>query len=146
MDPRVFFDEVVKPNYEDAKRATGNFRFVWNAILSLNTVPEYLAIHRLDYEEVDRTTLDNEGNRIRNEFPSLRRLKKCANALKHVRSMPKNPKRSNVLPEITSTSTGILPSDTTTWTIDICARTYELPTILDEAFDTIKAFPEFARK
>jgi hypothetical protein len=52
MDASEFFNTVVKRNYEEWTGFTGNqddFRLLWNAIVSMNTVPEYLALDELGY-------------------------------------------------------------------------------------------------
>jgi hypothetical protein len=76
MDAYKYFATIAKPNYEDAKRNSDELRFLWNAIVSLNTVPEFLALDQLDYDlDLDRQTLDIEADKIREKFPALRTLK-----------------------------------------------------------------------
>ena len=84
MDGREFFEKIVKPNYYEAKRNPEDFRLIWNAIVSMNTVPEFVALERLNYI-TGREAADKESAAIRNEYQSLLDLKECAEALKHVR-------------------------------------------------------------
>src|SRR5215472_12246726 len=58
MDAYEFFHEIVAPNCEEALRPPYRLRLAWNAIVSLNTVPEFVALHRLGYRvNVDRDLL-----------------------------------------------------------------------------------------
>jgi hypothetical protein len=43
MDAAEFFNTVVKRNYEEFTNNPNDFRSLWNAIVSMNTVPEYIA-------------------------------------------------------------------------------------------------------
>jgi hypothetical protein len=54
MDARDYFEQIVKPNYYEAKDNPNDLRSVWNAILTMNTVAESIALERLDYSSVDR--------------------------------------------------------------------------------------------
>lgn len=47
MNAKEFFDEVVVPNYSDARQTPNNFRFVSNAISCMNTVAEFVALEQL---------------------------------------------------------------------------------------------------
>ena len=38
MDARDYFEQIVKPNYYEAKDNPNDLRSVWNAILTMNTV------------------------------------------------------------------------------------------------------------
>ena len=137
MDAYRYFATIAKPNYEDAKRNADELRFLWNAIVSLNTVPEFLALDQLDYDlDLDRQTLDIEANKIREKFPALRTLKKCANTFKHVRSIPR--KRNDTGFSSISSSTAISPADQSTWIITVDEAEYKLVDILDEAFEAAK--------
>jgi hypothetical protein len=81
MDASEFFNTVVKRNYEEWIGFTGNqddFRLLWNAIVSMNTVPEYLALDQLGYAQVLRELLDGTAKQIRDKDQSLIDLKFCA--------------------------------------------------------------------
>ena len=43
MDTSQFFNMVVKRNCEELTWNPDDFRSLWNAIISMNTVPEYMA-------------------------------------------------------------------------------------------------------
>ena len=76
MNACEYFSTIAKPNYEDAKRNADEIRFLWNAIVSLNTVLEFLALDQLDYDpDLDRQSLYVKGAEIRERFPALRTLK-----------------------------------------------------------------------
>ena len=110
MDACEYFETIAKPNYEDAKRKADELRFLWNAIVSLNTIPEFLALDKLDYHlDLDRQSLNDEADKIRARFPALRTLKGCANMFKHVRSIP--PKRNDTRFSSIPSSTAISPED-----------------------------------
>jgi hypothetical protein len=66
MDAYEFFHQIVEPNCENALRPPYHLRLAWNAIVSLNTVPEFIVLHRLGYKtEVDRDLLYRETEEIR---------------------------------------------------------------------------------
>jgi hypothetical protein len=50
MDAYEFFHQIVEPNCENALRPPYHLRLAWNAIASLNTVPEFIVLHRLGYK------------------------------------------------------------------------------------------------
>jgi hypothetical protein len=84
MDAREFFNTVVKRNYQEFTLNPDDFRSLWNAIVSMNTVAEYLALEQLQYAQVPREKLDTTAKQIRDKDQSLIDLKSCAEALKHV--------------------------------------------------------------
>jgi hypothetical protein len=45
-------------------------RFIWNAVVSMNTVPEYVALERLNYVQ-NRQSVDNESAQIRKAHQPL---------------------------------------------------------------------------
>jgi hypothetical protein len=113
MDAREFFQLIVQPNYYEFYADQNNIRKLWNAIVSMNTVPEFLALHRLGYRrDILREVLDAEALKICDE-PGLTELRYCANTLKHVRKMPSH--RSF---EFTASSTSVEPIDQGTFVLD----------------------------
>jgi hypothetical protein len=82
-----FFREVAKRNYEEFTRSRSDFRLLWNAMVSMNTVAEYLALHERGYQPVRRDVIGMKAEEIRNRYPSLREVKFCAETLKHVRKL-----------------------------------------------------------
>src|SRR5215208_2595973 len=50
MEAYEFFHQIVEPNCENALRPPYHLRLAWNAIVSLNAVPEFIVLHRLGYE------------------------------------------------------------------------------------------------
>jgi hypothetical protein len=145
MDVFVFFDTVVAPNCREAKDQPSSFRLVWNAILSLNTIAEALALHNLGYKDVEQNTLTCEATRIRDNYPSLQSLNRCAITLKHVRSIPTKASRNSGT-NLTSTSTGISPADIATWIVVIDSKTCKLHEILEIAFETASSLVASAKK
>jgi hypothetical protein len=136
MDARDYFEQIVKPNYYEAKDNPNDLRSVWNAILTMNTVAESIALERLNYGSVDRDTRIKRSSDIRETYPCLRDLQNCTDAMKHVRKQTR---------DITATSTNILPTDPLTWQIDINGRQFNLLTMLDQAFETVTNFPELTQ-
>jgi hypothetical protein len=138
MDAREFFETVVKPNYYEAKSRSDDFRLVWNAVVSMNTVPEYVALERLNYKQ-DRQAVDNESAQIRNAHQPLSNLKTCADALKHARKQQHTKVGLYTTPPtITVTSTAVNTSEPSTWVIG----GHDLLTLLDQALGTLMCFPE----
>jgi hypothetical protein len=69
MDAYEFFHEIVVPNCDEALREPYKLRLAWNAIVSLNTVPEFVALDRLGYKiDVDRGLLDSKADEIRKSY------------------------------------------------------------------------------
>ena len=88
MNAREFFESVVKPNYDEFVQSQNDTRLLWNVVVSMNTVPEFLVLHRLRYPlDLSRKELDAGADRIRNELSGFVELQFCANALKHVRKI-----------------------------------------------------------
>jgi hypothetical protein len=69
----------------------------------------------MDYTEVSREALAATANRIRNTDQSLKDVKFCAEALKHVRKIPSENKQGSIT--ITVSSTTVSPISRSTWTI-----------------------------
>jgi|SRR5262245_8681383 len=139
MDTSEFFDTVVKHNYQEFTTNPDDFRSLWNAIISMNSVPEYMALDQLGYAQVSRDQLAHTANQIRNKDQSLIDLKFCAEALKHVRKIP--PKHSvtlNVTPTsnpVIVTSTGVSSIARATWTIN----SHDLTDVAHRAFKALSA-------
>jgi hypothetical protein len=134
MDAREFFNTVVTLNYAEFSRRPNDIRLLWNALISMNTVAEYLALDRLGYPAVARNALDHEAQKIRSQFNSLSDLKFCAEAFKHVRKI-KDYRGGFTLQ---ASSTGVLPDDQTTWNIN----GHDLVTVVHNAFATLQGIPE----
>jgi hypothetical protein len=134
MDACEFFHQIVTPNCNDAMQRPFDLRLAWNAILSLNTMPEFLALHRLGYREnVDRKELDPEAAEIRKQHLSLANLNNEAIKLKHVRRLSGR-KQNEPFSSIDS-STGYSTSESTP---------PDMRKVIHDAFETIKTFPEFS--
>jgi hypothetical protein len=86
MDANEFFRQVVVDNCNAAKADPTNFAKLWNAAVSLNTMPEYLALHRAGYPELTRDEVDEKTAAIRSQYPVLGELNSQVVTLKHVRS------------------------------------------------------------
>jgi len=133
MDARDYFEQIVTPNYYDAKNNPNDLRSLWNALLTMNSVPESVELQQLNYSSVDRDSRIKRSSDIRATYPCLGDLQHCADAMKHVRKQTR---------DVTATSTNILPSDSSTWKIDINGNQCNLSALLDQAFETIRNFPE----
>jgi hypothetical protein len=142
MDASEFFNTVVKRNYQEWTGFAGNpddFRLLWNAIISMNTVPEYMALDQHRYAPVSREVLDDTAKQIRGKDQSLIDLKFCAEALKHVRKIPRKQKQGSVTHMSTSTnpvtvtSTNVSSIDRATWTID----GHDLVDVAQRAFNAL---------
>jgi hypothetical protein len=112
MDAREFFQYIVQPNYYEFYRSQNNIRLLWNAIVSMNTVPEYLVLDRLGYVlELKREVLDAKAQEIRDKH-GLTELQYCANTFKHVRRIPRGQSTA------AASSTSVDPMDQATWVLD----------------------------
>jgi hypothetical protein len=134
MDACEFFHQIVTPNCNDAMRSPFDLRLAWNAILSLNTMPEFLALHRLGYREnVDLKALGREVDELRKKHLSLAKLNSEAIKLKHVRPLWGRNRKEPFSSTYSSTSYSIsepAPAD--------------IRKVIHDAFETIKAIPEFS--
>jgi hypothetical protein len=135
MDTSEFFNTVVTRNYQEFTANPDDFRSLWNTIISMNTVAEYLALEQLQYAPVSRQKLAGTANQIRNT--DLTDLKFCAEALKHVRKITdvkmfgqgQNPVT------VTITSSHVSPIDRATWTIG----PHDLTDVAQRAFRALSA-------
>jgi hypothetical protein len=136
MDAREFFENVVKRNYDQFVQSQNDIRLLWNVVLSMNTVPEFLVLDRCKYEplNIPREVLDAEATEIRYELDGFVDLHFCANTLKHVRKIKGRGDKF----ELTASSTGVLPDDQSTWSL----AEYDLVSVLHKAFATLQAIPE----
>jgi hypothetical protein len=107
MDAQDFYRLVVVVNYKEANADPTNFRKQWNAAISMNTLAEYLALHRAGYPELKRDEVDAKAEAVRSQYPVLGELKSHADTLKHVRTHKGQ--------ELFESSTGIMPQDPKTF-------------------------------
>ena len=135
MDATEFFREVVRPNYEECLKNPHSFIPLWNALVSLNTVAEFVALEQKEYREVSGKELMKSANQLRGRI--LHDLKYCVETLKHVRKIDdrKMPDRGFTT---VATSTGILPNEPATWQVN----KYDLRTVLHQAY-AVANLPEF---
>src|SRR5262245_11928909 len=133
MDTSEFFNTVVKRNYEEFTNNPNDFRSLWNAIVSMNTVAEYMALEQLQYAQVPREKLDATAKQIRDKDQSLIDLKSCAAALKRVRKTTRSNKQGSFT--VTVPSTIASPMDITTWTFG----GYDLVNVAQRAFRALSA-------
>jgi hypothetical protein len=127
MDAKEFFSAVVVENYKEAIADPANLRKLWNAAVSMNTVAEYLALHRAGYPTLDRFKVDEKAEVVRNEYPDLKAIKSYADRLKHV--------RKHEAQQVTASSTSISPQDPSTWA--------DLSDLVNRTFTTLGGIPEF---
>jgi hypothetical protein len=134
MDAREHFQSSVR-NYNDFVQNPTEYRLLESTLLSMDTVPERLALHQLGYPQLSREALYQEAQKIRSQFSGLSALHSCANAIKHSRSI-----RDHGGGEFTTiaTSTGIDPNDPTTWNID----GKDLVKVAHDAFATLNSLSE----
>jgi len=133
MDASEFFHQIVEPNCENALRPPYHLRLAWNAIVSLNAVPEFIVLHRLGYEtDVDRDLLFAKQKTYEKKYPTLTQLNNEAIKLKHVRRLPR--KENEPLSSINSSTSHVISEPTLA----------ELLESIRDAFQTIKAFPELS--
>ena len=128
MDAREYFQRIVVPDYAHFQQSPSDIRLLFNALVSMNTVPEFLALHRLGYAlDISREELDEEVETIRVDL-CLTALQFCTNMFKHVRLIPR---RSS---EFIASSTAVSPNDQGTWTV----LGDDLVEVVHKAFATLK--------
>jgi len=134
MDPRQYFETIVEPNFHEAKAKSDDLRLIYNAIITMNSVVEYVGLERLKYaDDLDRRQLSNKVYEIRHDHGDLN---DCAVTLKHVRKLNYNDSG------VTATSTNILPTQRSTWVIDFDGRQLDLIAVLYMAYATLITFAE----
>ena len=70
----------------------------------MNTVAEFLALHRAGYPTTLKSgEVDEKAEAVRSEYPDLKAIKSYADKLKHL--------RKHVGQQLTASSTSILPRD-----------------------------------
>jgi hypothetical protein len=132
MDAPEYFQRIVVPNYAHFQQSPNDIRLLFSALVSMNTVPEFLALHRLGYAlDISREKLDEETEAIRVDL-RLTALQFCANMFKHVRRVPR---RSS---EFIASSTAVSPDDLGTWTV----LGDDLVEVVHKAFATLNGLPE----
>ena len=137
MDARDFFHEVVKRNYDEFVRSPNDIRLLWNVLVSMNTLPEFLALQQREYPpSISRNELYKLAEEIRGDLSGFDELKFCADALKHIRKNFKDQGGGS-----TVSTTGLLPDDQATWTI----VGYDLVKVVHNAFATLQEIPELSR-
>jgi hypothetical protein len=122
---------IVRPNYYAFYQAQNDIRLLWNALVSMNTVPEFLVLHRRNYQplDIEREELGSEAEKIRDEL-GFEELHFCANTFKHVRKI----KGSGAKFELQASSTGVSPHDQATWVLD----GHDLKEVVHGAFATLQ--------
>jgi hypothetical protein len=136
MDAAEFFKDIAKRNYQEFTLHPDSRRHLWNAIVSMNTMAEYVALARLSYVQVPRAKLDDEAKQIRAKHVALEELKYCAETFKHVRKIKDHPKYGSGFSTI-ATSTGVA-DEPTTWQIG----QYNIVHVLERAVAVLTNFPE----
>jgi hypothetical protein len=132
MDALELFQNVIVPSYTQAKQQ-GDFYSLQNVIISMNTMPEHVALERLGYPAgLSRNERRVHAQAVRVEL-GLEPVQTCADVLKHVRSNTD---------QGTLSSTGIDPNNRTTWKIG----RHDLVQVADDGFATLKSLPELNQR
>jgi len=134
MTAAEFFQQVVKANCKDARDDPGDYRHIWDAIVAMNTVAEYLALDRAGGVQMSRQELDARANQIREKTEHLSDLKFCAESLKHVRKI----EGGKATYQTVATSTAVRPEDLTTWQVG----PLNLNKTMEDALAELETFPE----
>jgi hypothetical protein len=134
VNAREFFTAVVVENYRASKAAPASFAALWNAIVSMNTVAEYVALDRLGYARLTRNDIDRAAETVRAQYSELRDIKICAETLKHV--------RKHLGQQVIATSTGVDTGDPTTWELQDGSKLHDLRATLERAYVVVSTMPE----
>jgi hypothetical protein len=132
MDAQEFFRDIVSPNYHEFFSYPNDVRRLWNAVISMNSVADYMAVGQIGYRPASRQELQDLADKLREDH-GLEDLEVCADALKHLRKTGGS--RSKF--EVTATTTDV-SSDTATWTIN----GLDVVDVLRRAFEKLKNIPE----
>jgi hypothetical protein len=138
MNAREFFQDVVSHNYSEFTGCPNDIRLLWNALVSMNSVAEHLALDQLGYTPVSRSELTSVANQIRQQHYLLD-LQFCADTFKHVRKIKDH--RGGADFTLTASSTGV-SSDRTTWVIKRSNEVLDIVDVLDKAFAKLNEIPQ----
>ena len=86
MDTGEFFQNVARRNYFEFFERGDDIRLLWNAVVSMNSVAEYLALHQQNYARISQNQLTRTAKQIREQHHLLD-LKYCAETFKHIRKI-----------------------------------------------------------
>ena len=92
MDTGEFFQNVARRNYFEFFERGDDIRLLWNAVVSMNSVAEYLALHQHNYAPISKKQLARTANQIREQHHLLD-LKYCAETFKHIRKIKDHGRR-----------------------------------------------------
>jgi hypothetical protein len=137
MDAREFFQDVVSRTYSEFAGCSNDIALLWNALVSMNSVAEYLALEKLNYAQVSRDELTSVANQIRQQH-FLLDLQFCADTFKHVRKIKDH---SGGKFTLTSSSTGV-SSDKTTWVIERSNEVLNVVDVLEKSFAKLNEIPQ----
>ena len=70
MDAKQTFN-LVAENYNEAKADPTNFRKLLNAVVTMNSVAEQLALHQDNYPPLLREQVDQRSADVRSQYPDL---------------------------------------------------------------------------
>jgi hypothetical protein len=119
MGSHEFLRDVVLPNYWEFDKCP-DVRLLWNALVSMNSVAEHLALDELKYADVSRNKMDKIANKKRDQYELLD-------------AEPVN---------ATATTTGVT-SDKETWKIiDHSGKEFDLVDVLRKALAKLNEIPE----
>jgi len=90
MDAKEFFSAVVVENYKEAIADPANLRKLWNAAVSMNTVAEYLALHRAGYPTLIALRSMKKQRPFATNIPTLKRSSRTLIDLNTYESMKHN--------------------------------------------------------
>jgi hypothetical protein len=134
MDAREFFQDVVSRTYSEFAGCSNDIALLWNALVSMNSVAEYLALEKLGYTQVSRIELASLANQMRDRYDLLD-LQFCADAFKHVRKITDH--RGGAEYTLSASSTGV-SSDKNTWVIN----QFDVADVLEKALAKLNTIPE----
>jgi len=129
IDATEFFNDEFTLNSDSR-------RLLWKAIISMNTVAEYVALDRLGYGQVSRDALSKAAEQIREKSPVLNDLKCCAETFKHVRKIKDHRRLGSGFSTI-ATSAGV-SEEPATWKIG----QYDLVDVLSRAVAALSSLSE----
>jgi len=85
MNARQLFRDVVSPNYYEFFRYRSDIRLLWNAVISMNSVADYLAVEQLGYRNASRQELTDVADKIVNNM-----VLKTSTLCRHTQALEKD--------------------------------------------------------
>lgn len=143
MNTFDFFYTVVRYNYDEFRARQYDYRLLWNALMAMNTVPEYIVLEKENFrDDMSRDELYEKANKVREADEILTVLRKCVETMRYGGKVDGKQKavQASSPPEgdAAETSTGNEMLDDAIWRLLERDREYDLADLAHKAFPVVQ--------